>query len=464
MISTPHAILKIISRKFNPRYSYSFKLTSSSWNSKNITMRHMSDWKNHKVIESSDYDHDDFYEDVDFAEDGNTIDDNNEHEQLNVPVKRERHTKYKFIDKVQLSVQGGKGGNGCISYEVLNPSKKRPTGGNGGHGGSVFVIADKSLMGLKFEKYQFRGGFGGHGGGDGMTGRNGENSFIKVPVGTLVSEILSEEVKQALMETQGYETTDYPIYELNKDGDILQVAEGGKPGTGNKTMKGSKLQQGKSSPRTKIPGETGQERTILLELKLIADVGLVGFPNAGKSSLLRALSNAKPKIAAYPFTTLHPTVGVVEYTDLERLTVADIPGIIEGAHENRGLGLDFLRHIERTKILLYVVDIAGGDGRTPLKDFKQLVKELHYYDPDMLAKPALIFGNKTDLKINKKYLETFSKAAEKLGLKILLGSASTGEGIAELAETLRVMTFSAEGNQAQGINRDGIDEEDSDDI
>ncbi len=189
-----------------------------------------------------------------------------------------------------------------------------------------------------------------------------------------------------------------PVIELDKHNDTLQVATGGLPGLGNKATAGTANRRARSLPRHKIPGQQGEVRWLLLELKLIADVGLVGFPNAGKSSLLSCLSNAKPTIAPYPFTTLHPMVGIVEYNDMKRISVADIPGLIEGAHENRGLGHDFLKHIERTKLLLYVIDMAATENRRPVDDLICLVKEIEAYDASLLDKPSLVFGNKVDLK------------------------------------------------------------------
>jgi GTP-binding protein len=193
-----------------------------------------------------------------------------------------------------------------------------------------------------------------------------------------------------------------------------------------------------------MPGQPGQHRSILLELKLIADVGLVGFPNAGKSTLLHALSNARPKIAAYPFTTLHPSVGVVEYTDMERVTVADIPGLIDGASENRGLGHAFLKHVERTKVLLFVVDGPGTEGRCPTADLKSLFKELELYNPDLLKKPSLIFANKADTlgkSCTEKDLSThpLSKLAKKKGIDVIWGSAKEGMSLAELTRKLRLI-------------------------
>lgn len=374
--------------------------------------------------------------------------------------KRESHTSWKFVDRVQIEVKGGRGGNGCVSFEVLSPGRKRPSGGSGGKGGNVYVVADRGLTGMKFQTFHFNGGDGTHGGSSGLTGRRGTDIHVRVPLGTIVSEKFTNlhyptdeegydegdedaDNRDPEWEDQGPEADDGAgselelIKELNEHGATVLVAEGGEPGIGNAMMSGSASQRNRSVPLTKLPGHHGRGRSLLLELKIIADVGLVGYPNAGKSTLLRALSNARPKVAPYPFTTLHPTVGVVEYSDLERITVADIPGLIEGAHDNKGLGHDFLKHIERTKVLLYVLDGAGADGREPRADFLSLRKELGLYDAALLAKPALVFINKSDLKSGKVALNRVTKEADQAGLPVLRGSAKEGVDVGPLAEALR---------------------------
>ena len=414
--------------------------------------------------------------------------------------KRETHTTWKFVDKVQIEVKGGRGGNGCVSYEVLSPGKKRPSGGSGGKGGNVFVVADRGLTGMKFQTFHFNARDGTHGGSAGLTGRRGDNIHVRVPLGTIVSEKCpvyyspsfpprqtrptpratahvshapadeeEEEEEEgdedwegdgdttASDETDigGPEDRDYDedeqggaggpqveirvLRELNMHGDSMLVAEGGVPGIGNAMMSGSASHRNRSVPLTKLPGQTGEARSLLLELKIIADVGLVGYPNAGKSTLLRALSNARPKVAPYPFTTLHPSVGVVQYSDSERITVADIPGLIEGAHEDKGLGHDFLKHIERTKVLLYVVDGAGCEGREPVGDLASLQRELELYDAALHAKPALVFINKADLRTGKVALRRVVAEAERGGMEVLFGSAKVGEGMGPLAAKLRLL-------------------------
>ena len=285
-----------------------------------------------------------------------------------------------FVDRVKISVKGGRGGNGCVSFhrEKFVP-RGGPDGGNGGNGGSVVLKADvneQSLIDLSYNRH-YDAANGPNGKGKNMYGKNADNVVVKVPVGTVVSDA---------------ETGEF-LGDLDTAGMELVVAAGGKGGKGNAAFATS----GNRAPRIAEEGTEGEEKLLLLELKTIADAGLVGYPNAGKSTLLRALSAAKPKVAPYPFTTLHPMVGVVEYEDFSRLTVADIPGLIDGAHRNVGLGHHFLRHIERTHLLIYVLDMAGIDGRTPWEDFRHLQNELELYMKGLSKRPALIAANKMDL-------------------------------------------------------------------
>lgn len=285
-----------------------------------------------------------------------------------------------FADRVLISVKGGDGGNGCCSFrrEKFVP-KGGPDGGDGGDGGSVYLEAaanEQNLVALVYQsRYQAKNGPGGKGAG--CHGKNADDIVVKVPAGTVITDADTGEF----------------IADLDHVGARVLVASGGRGGRGNARFVSSVNRV----PRRWEPGFPGEERRLQLELKTIADAGLVGFPNAGKSTLLRAISAARPKTAPYPFTTLHPMVGVVEYDDYSRVTVADIPGLIEGAHENIGLGHAFLRHIERTKLLIYVLDTAGVDGRSPVDDLQQLRKELELYQSGLSQRAAIIVANKVDL-------------------------------------------------------------------
>ena len=518
----------------------------------------------------------------------------------------------KFVERVQIEVKGGSGGNGCISHEVLSPGKKRPNGGNGGRGGNVFIVGSSQVESLHFPTYHFNGGSGNHGSSNGMTGKRGKDVYIHVPLGTVITEhipeeyadyfyfddghpdeiakargkhehevVVEEEIEEEMyddqtlesfledidVKTTGSVTAPLPIddgeggveedsrlwaldndddyddddtitrsdssgvsasslssltagarrkknrrrkrrkghfrldeedgdegdngkllpalrREVLVDGETYMVAPGGENGIGNRVLAGSSKYRARSLPLTRTPGRPGMQRSLIMELKLIADVGLVGYPNAGKSTLLRRVSNAKPKVAPYPFTTLRPYLGVLHYNDQSRVTFADIPGLIDGAHANRGLGHTFLRHIERTKMLLYVVDGAGTEGRDPGDDLRSLIEELRLYNPELMDKPALVLANKIDLRglfyreagvsglhdgidIEKELaaLEESEKSgdedvyrgiedgnteeeemtthlervAAEAGLTIIDGSADTGEGIAKLSLTIKAM-------------------------
>ncbi len=285
-----------------------------------------------------------------------------------------------FVDKVTITVKAGDGGNGCCSFhrEKFIP-RGGPDGGDGGPGGNVMLEAtnsEQSLAALMYNRhYQAQNGPGGK--GSNMHGRKAPDITLKVPVGTIVTDAATGEF----------------LYDMDSDGKSIVIARGGRGGRGNPRF----VTRTNRAPRECEPGEPGEEHELRLELKTIADVGLVGYPNAGKSTLLRALSAARPKVAPYPFTTLHPVVGVIEYPDFSRITVADIPGLIDGASQNVGLGHAFLKHIERTVVLAFVLDMAGVDGRTPWEDLAHLRAELELYMKGLSSRPALIVANKMDL-------------------------------------------------------------------
>lgn len=295
-----------------------------------------------------------------------------------------------FTDRVNVELTAGKGGNGVVAWrrEKYVP-KGGPCGGNGGHGGSIILCADAQIPSLDWfrNRRQIKGENGGQGGGNNRKGKDGKNVVLKVPCGTLVKD--SE--------------TGLVIADLTHDQEKFEICKGGRGGRGNNSFKTPTHQ----APNICTPGRPGEQVRVELELKLIAEVGLVGFPNAGKSTLLSAITNANVKCAAYPFTTLVPHLGFIKTEQGERIQLADIPGIIEGAHQNRGLGLEFLRHIERTKVLLFMLDASGIDGRTPYEDWKTLRHEIGEYDSALLERPFLIALNKVDADGAQANLEEF---------------------------------------------------------
>src|SRR5262249_8966800 len=293
-----------------------------------------------------------------------------------------------FVDRIKVFAQAGKGGRGCVSFrrEKFVP-KGGPDGGDGGRGGDVILRADRhvdNLAGLFYEPI-IKAKSGTHGKGKKMAGRAGANKIAKVPVGTIIWP--AEESKS---ETPNEAT---PLVDLVRDGQEFVLCRGGEGGKGNVRFKSSRNR----APRQYTDGEEGEQGYFQLELRTIADVGLVGYPNAGKSTLLRKLSAARPKVAAYPFTTLHPVVGVMELPGYQHATIADIPGLIEGAHRGVGLGHEFLRHITRCPILIFVIDVAGSEGRNPVEDLQNLRKEIDLYDPTLSSRPWLVVANKIDL-------------------------------------------------------------------
>jgi len=317
----------------------------------------------------------------------------------------------KFIDRAKIFVQGGAGGNGCVAFrrEKFVP-KGGPAGGDGGRGGDVILVADRNVHTLLDFKYKrhYKAERGRHGEGNKRSGKSGKSLEIKVPVGTLVKDAETGKV----------------LGDLTKHGEKLVVARGGRGGRGNAAFATPTRQ----APDFAEPGEPGEERWIELELKLLADVGLVGFPNAGKSTLLSRISKARPEIADYPFTTLRPILGVSEFNG-EKFVVADIPGLIEGAHEGKGLGHDFLRHIERTKLLLHLVDLTQPE---PLEAFEKINRELALYSEELTKKPQIVVGTKLDAVGDRGRVEELKEEFRKRGYEFFPISSVSGEGLKEL--------------------------------
>ena len=341
-----------------------------------------------------------------------------------------------FVDRVKVFAQAGKGGRGCVSFrrEKFVP-KGGPDGGDGGRGGDVILRADRHVDNLANLFYEpiVKAKSGGHGMGKKMAGRAGAEKIVKVSVGTVVWS--ADESKHGTSNLQSStpksdQSAIDPLVDLVRDRQEFVLCRGGAGGKGNVHFKSSRNR----APRQYTEGEEGEQGHFLFELRTIADAGLVGYPNAGKSTLLRKISAARPKVAAYPFTTLHPIVGVVELPGYRRAAIADIPGLIEGAHRGLGLGHEFLRHITRCRILIFVVDVAGSEGRNPIEDLQNLRREIGLHDPALSSRPWLVVANKMDLpgaETNLRALrERFSK------IKIIPTSAAKGEGIAELKDTL----------------------------
>ena len=322
-----------------------------------------------------------------------------------------------FIDQAEIVAIGGAGGNGCQAmFKAPYSRYPRPSGGNGGDGGDVVLVADPQLTTLlDFQfKHEFRGERGRHGSGNNKTGRSGGVCLVKVPLGTVVYAA----------------ETGHQLRDLATPGQRLTVAEGGRGGVGNN-----------NAPQAK-PGTAGTQRRLRFELKLIADVGLVGFPNAGKSSLLARISTARPKIAHYPFTTRTPVLGVVSAGPDASFVACDIPGLIEGAHLGKGLGFQFLRHIERTRVLIHVVDLAGVDGRDPVEAVQRINEELAAYHAELARRPQLIAANKMDLPEARERLAAFR---DQMDAPVFPISCATGDGIPALLQ--------AAGQRVQDVNR-----------
>jgi GTPase len=326
----------------------------------------------------------------------------------------------KFVDEARLKVQAGNGGRGCASFrrEKFVPFGG-PDGGDGGHGGSVYLKAAPGINTLADFRVErtFRAKHGVAGSGNGCTGGAGEDLYVSVPIGTVVTD--SETGEQ--------------LGDLVNEGDTLLVAQGGKGGWGNIRFKSSTNR----APRNYGPGLPGEKRALSLELKVIADVGLLGLPNAGKSTLISAVSAARPKVADYPFTTLHPNLGVVSVGEHRSFVMADIPGLIEGAAEGAGLGIRFLRHLQRTRVLLHLVDISPPDPEAdPVKDARAIVGELKKFSKDLLDKPRWLVLNKIDLLPEKEAAKLCADIVRRLRWKgpVYRISAATGQGTKELMQ------------------------------
>jgi len=329
-----------------------------------------------------------------------------------------------FVDEVDVHVEAGNGGRGCLAFrrEKFVP-RGGPSGGDGGHGGSVFVVASahvNTLINYRFHP-EFAADRGAHGQGSNRTGQTGADLELAVPIGTLVYE-----------KTGDGDPPSRLLADLAEEGQRVLVARGGRGGLGNARFATSTNR----APRKVQPGEPGEIKELRFELKLLADVGLVGFPNAGKSTLIARISAARPKIADYPFTTLTPNLGVVRLSDDRSFVVADVPGLIEGAHRGLGLGHQFLRHLERTKVLVHLVDVSGASGRDPAQDLDILRRELELFQPTLAAKPQMVAANKIDALDEAARAAALEKRAADLKLPFFRISGATGAGVAELVEAM----------------------------
>jgi GTPase len=324
-----------------------------------------------------------------------------------------------FVDEARVQVKGGDGGQGCVSfYRDKFMRHPIPDGGDGGQGGNIFFIADRNIQTLLDFRYNqhHKAEKGANASSKNKKGRDGEDSYLRVPIGTIIRD----------------EETGLLIKDLSHNKDAIMVAKGGRGGRGN------------NKKRIPTQPEKGELRTVSLELKIVADVGIVGFPNAGKSTLISAISKVKSKIANYPFTTKQPILGIVEVDEFT-FVVADLPGIIEGAHEGKGLGLRFLRHAERTKILVHVVDMAGSEDRDPLDDYVKIIHELEAYSDTLGVKHRIVVANKMDLPEAEKNLKRFKRKYKKI--EVLPISAQEKQGLDDLV--LKIKTILCEENSQE---------------
>lgn len=328
-----------------------------------------------------------------------------------------------FVDEIDTRVAAGDGGRGCIAFrrEKFVP-RGGPSGGDGGNGGSVYFVASPHLNTLVSYRFhpEFKAERGQHGMGSNMHGRNGKHLVLKVPIGTVVYEVMEGTGELA------------QIVDLTEPGGRVRIAAGGQGGRGNARFASATNR----APRRADPGMPGEVKQLRLQLKLLADVGLVGFPNAGKSTLISRISAAKPRIADYPFTTLTPHLGVVALSDDRSFVVADVPGLIEGAHRGLGLGHQFLRHLERTRLLVHMIDVAGTSGRDPVDDYTTIQRELELYRPELADKPAIAAANKMDAATDMDAVDRLDSHLAPLGIPLHRISAVTGEGVGALVEAM----------------------------
>jgi GTP-binding protein len=331
-----------------------------------------------------------------------------------------------FVDEVDIHVEAGHGGKGCLAFrrEKFVP-RGGPSGGDGGHGGSVYIVASphiNTLINFRFHP-EFSAERGEHGMGSNRTGHGGADLELAVPIGTLVYEKTGDPDEPQRL-----------LADLSEEGQRVLVAKGGRGGMGNARFATSTNR----APRKVQPGEDGESKDLRLELKLLADVGLVGFPNAGKSTMIARISAARPKIADYPFTTLTPNLGVVRLNEDRSFVVADVPGLIEGAHRGSGLGHQFLRHLERTKVLVHLVDVSGASGRDPVEDLDTVRKELELFQPTLAAKPQIVVANKIDAAGPDRAaaVKALKRRASTLDLPFLQASGASGQGVPDLLEAM----------------------------
>jgi GTPase len=349
-----------------------------------------------------------------------------------------------FIDEVQIYVKAGDGGNGCVAFRREKfVARGGPNGGDGGRGGDVVMVANPhygTLLHLRFNP-EHKGQRGRHGEGSQRTGKAGKGVRIPVPVGTMVYDRDSGKV----------------IHDFQVPKEKFVIAKGGQGGLGNQNFATPTRQ----APDFATPGKPGEEFNLRLELKLLADVGLVGFPNAGKSTLISKISAAKPKIADYPFTTLIPNLGMVQTEDYRSYVVADIPGLIEGASEGHGLGTRFLRHVERTSLLVHLVDVSGYSGRDAVQDFDIVMEELAKFSPEMLEKPLIVVGTKLDVMHKRDQIEALEAHVTARGFEFLAISSLSGEGLDMLLRRMEAIVLPPPGTtDPDNEDADELDEQD----